>query len=144
MADTGRLVAFYGAGEPMRIEEYPVPEPEPGAIVDGYYTIPSGELVNMTNWNATQGGAAGAIVSTAEDMARVRDEILPMAERLGVGILAMKPLAGGLLACGRAFPARAEPAPGPRPAAGDVLRAVLQHSQVTCVVPGAASPMAER
>lgn len=77
---------------------------------------------------------------TAEDMARVRDEILPMAERLGVGILAMKPLAGGLLARGRAFPARAEPAPGPRPAAGDVLRAVLQHPQVTCVVPGAASP----
>ena len=33
MAVTGRLVAFYGAGEPMRIEEYPVPEPEPGAIV---------------------------------------------------------------------------------------------------------------
>ena len=33
MAETGRLVAFYGAGEPMRIEEYPVPEPEPGAIV---------------------------------------------------------------------------------------------------------------
>src|SRR3954454_8431807 len=33
MAETGRLVAFYGAGEPMRIEEYEVPEPEPGAIV---------------------------------------------------------------------------------------------------------------
>ncbi|MCC6176034.1 MAG: zinc-binding dehydrogenase [Chloroflexi bacterium] len=33
MAGTGRLVAFYGAGEPMRIEEYPVPAPEPGAIV---------------------------------------------------------------------------------------------------------------
>jgi threonine dehydrogenase-like Zn-dependent dehydrogenase len=33
MAHTGRLIAFYGAGEPMRIEEYPVPEPEPGAIV---------------------------------------------------------------------------------------------------------------
>lgn len=77
---------------------------------------------------------------TAEDMARVRDEILPMAGRLGVGILAMKPLAGGLLARGRAFPARADPAPGPRPAAGDVLRAILQQPQVTCVVPGAASP----
>lgn len=33
MGETGRLVAFYGAGEPMRIEEYAVPEPEPGAIV---------------------------------------------------------------------------------------------------------------
>src|SRR4051794_38725194 len=33
MAEMGRLVAFYGAGVPMRIEEYEVPEPEPGAIV---------------------------------------------------------------------------------------------------------------
>ena len=33
MTETGRLVAFYGAGEPMRIEEYAVPQPEPGAIV---------------------------------------------------------------------------------------------------------------
>ena len=44
--------------------------PEPGSIVDGYYAISGDELTNMTNWNATQGGAAGAIVSTAEDMAR--------------------------------------------------------------------------
>ncbi len=44
--------------------------PEPGSIVDGYYAISGDELTNMTNWNATQGGAAGAIVSTAEDMSR--------------------------------------------------------------------------
>jgi D-alanyl-D-alanine carboxypeptidase len=44
--------------------------PAAGSIVDGYYTIPSGELANMTGWNGSQGGAAGAIVSTAEDMAR--------------------------------------------------------------------------
>ena len=30
---TGRVAAFYGPGKPMRINEYPVPEPEPGAIV---------------------------------------------------------------------------------------------------------------
>lgn len=54
----------------MASSSYPEGSPQPGAIVDGYYTIPSGELANMTNWNATQGGAAGAIVSTAEDMAR--------------------------------------------------------------------------
>jgi len=47
--------------------------PQAGAIVDGYYTIPTGELANMTHWNATQGGAAGAIVSTAEDMALFAD-----------------------------------------------------------------------
>ncbi len=38
-------------------------------MVDGYYKV-SGELANVTNWNGTQAGAAGAIVSTAEDMAR--------------------------------------------------------------------------
>ena len=29
----GRAVAFYGVGKPFRIEEYPVPEPEPGAAL---------------------------------------------------------------------------------------------------------------
>ena len=44
--------------------------PDPGSIVDGYYTVPGDERIDMTDWNATQAGAAGAIVSTAEDMAR--------------------------------------------------------------------------
>jgi D-arabinose 1-dehydrogenase-like Zn-dependent alcohol dehydrogenase len=30
---TGRVAAFYGTGKDMVIQEYPVPEPEPGAIV---------------------------------------------------------------------------------------------------------------
>ena len=30
---TGRVAAFYGTGKPMVINEYPVPDPEPGAIV---------------------------------------------------------------------------------------------------------------
>ncbi len=33
MATTGRLAAFYGPREPLRIQEYPVPEPEPGAAL---------------------------------------------------------------------------------------------------------------
>ena len=33
MVRTGRLAAFYGPREPLRIEEYPVPEPEPGAAL---------------------------------------------------------------------------------------------------------------
>lgn len=33
MATMGRVAAFYGSGRPMQIEEYPVPEPEPGAVV---------------------------------------------------------------------------------------------------------------
>lgn len=44
--------------------------PAPSAAVHGYYTVPGQGLTDMTGWNATQGGAAGAIVSTAEDMAR--------------------------------------------------------------------------
>ena len=33
MVDTGRVAAFYGTGRPMELKAYPVPEPEPGAIV---------------------------------------------------------------------------------------------------------------
>ena len=33
MAATGRAAAFYGYGQPFRINEYPVPEPGPGAAV---------------------------------------------------------------------------------------------------------------
>jgi D-alanyl-D-alanine carboxypeptidase len=57
---------------PLGMEDttYLTGSPEPGAIVDGYYKLADGEMANMTAWNGTQGGAAGAIVSTAEDMAR--------------------------------------------------------------------------
>ena len=30
---TGRVAAFFGPGKPMEIREYPVPDPEPGALV---------------------------------------------------------------------------------------------------------------
>ena len=33
VAQSGRVAAFYGPGKPMQINEYPVPEPEPGAAV---------------------------------------------------------------------------------------------------------------
>ena len=33
MKTTGRAAAFYGSGKPMELKEYPVPDPEPGAIV---------------------------------------------------------------------------------------------------------------
>jgi D-alanyl-D-alanine carboxypeptidase len=39
-------------------------------VVNGYYTIPDGRIVDVTAWNLTQGGAAGGIISTAADMAR--------------------------------------------------------------------------
>ena len=48
--------------------------PEDGQLADGYFTAKGGddeaaELVNATDWNVSQGWTAGAIVSTAEDMA---------------------------------------------------------------------------
>jgi amidase len=44
--------------------------PEDGAIVNGYYTLPSGEVLNTTDENGSQMWAAGGIISTAEDMAK--------------------------------------------------------------------------
>ncbi|MCB0086629.1 MAG: serine hydrolase [Caldilineaceae bacterium] len=43
--------------------------PAAGQIVDGYYMQPSGALMNTTQWNGSQGWAAGGIISTAADMA---------------------------------------------------------------------------
>jgi len=40
-------------------------------------------------------------VQPMEDMSRIRDEILPLAQRHDVGVVAMKPLAGGLLVAHR-------------------------------------------
>ena len=33
MGETGRLAVFHGTGKPFEIREYPVPEPEPGALL---------------------------------------------------------------------------------------------------------------
>ncbi|PYM45854.1 MAG: zinc-binding alcohol dehydrogenase [Candidatus Rokuibacteriota bacterium] len=33
MAETARLAVFHGAGKPFEVREYPVPDPEPGAIL---------------------------------------------------------------------------------------------------------------
>lgn len=76
-----------------------------------------------------------------EDLARNRAEIFDLAARHQVALLVMKPLAGGLLTHGRAFPARGALASGARPRAGEVLRSILaEHPAVTCVVPGTSSP----
>jgi predicted aldo/keto reductase-like oxidoreductase len=76
-----------------------------------------------------------------EDLARNRAEIFDLAARHRVALLVMKPLAGGLLADGRAFPARGPFMDVARPKAGEVLRSILaEHPAVTCVVPGTSSP----
>src|SRR2546421_6434909 len=33
MAETGRMAVFHGTGKPFEVREYPVPDPEPGAIL---------------------------------------------------------------------------------------------------------------
>ncbi len=44
--------------------------PQPGEITtQGYYWLDDGERVNTTNWNASQGWAAGAAAMTAADLA---------------------------------------------------------------------------
>ena len=44
--------------------------PVPGQTIHGYYREGLGPLVDVTDWNASQAWAAGAIVSTARDMGR--------------------------------------------------------------------------
>jgi D-alanyl-D-alanine carboxypeptidase len=54
--------------------------PEDGQLAEGYFTAEGGddeaaELVNATDWNVSQGWTAGAIASTAEDMARYTEAL---------------------------------------------------------------------
>jgi predicted aldo/keto reductase-like oxidoreductase len=75
-----------------------------------------------------------------EDIPRTRREIFPLAKRRDVGLMVMKPLAGGLLTSSKAFPPRAYREDLPPPLAGsDVLRYVLMQEGVSCVVPGTCS-----
>jgi hypothetical protein len=68
-------------------------------------------------------------------------EIFPLARERDVGLMIMKPLAGGMLCEGKAFPPRVRVAPElARITAGEALRLILQNPEVTCVVPGTASP----
>jgi glutamate-1-semialdehyde aminotransferase/predicted aldo/keto reductase-like oxidoreductase len=73
-----------------------------------------------------------------EDLSRTRDEIFPLARQRDVGLMIMKPLAGGLLCRGQAFPPRAAIAPQAA-RARDILRRILAIEGVSCVVPGTAS-----
>jgi predicted aldo/keto reductase-like oxidoreductase len=75
-----------------------------------------------------------------EDLFRTKSEILPLAQAKDVGILLMKPLAGGLLCNGKAFPTYAyrDNLP-PNPSPPQVLRFLLDSEPVAAVVPGMAS-----
>ena len=75
-----------------------------------------------------------------EDLPRTRQELIPMAKARDVGIMLMKPLAGGLLCSGKAFPNHPwrDGLPQP-PSAKNVLRYLLMDEAIDCVVPGMAS-----
>ena len=75
-----------------------------------------------------------------EDIPRNKIEVFPLAAYHGVGLMVMKPLAGGLLCESKSFPPRARLSPlGGKLTASSILRDILRHPEVACVVPGTAS-----
>ena len=73
-----------------------------------------------------------------ENILKNKEHIFPLAEQHGVGLLIMKPLAGGLLCKGRAFPPYRQFS-NINLNAPDVLREILTHPGVCGVLPGVAS-----
>jgi predicted aldo/keto reductase-like oxidoreductase len=75
-----------------------------------------------------------------EDLPQTGRDLLPLARARDVGVMLMKPLAGGLLTAGKAFPVHRwrDTMPDP-PAVTDMLRYLLMNEAVTCLVPGMAS-----
>lgn len=75
-----------------------------------------------------------------EEIDRIEKEIFPLALESGVGLLVMKPLAGGMLCRSKAFPPHHRFSREEKElTARDVLRAILAHPAVCAVVPGTAS-----
>jgi predicted aldo/keto reductase-like oxidoreductase len=74
-----------------------------------------------------------------EDVPRMRDEIFPLLRARDIGLMVMKPLAGGLLCPAKAFPRPVEVAAAAQPSAEEVLRYILLDPAVSSVVPGTAS-----
>jgi predicted aldo/keto reductase-like oxidoreductase len=77
---------------------------------------------------------------TFEDLPKTRQEIFPLAAQHRVGLLIMKPLAGGLLCESKAFPSHQRFShEAVKLTATDILRDILCHRGVCAVVPGTAS-----
>lgn len=74
------------------------------------------------------------------DLPRNKTEVFPVARQHDVGLMIMKPLAGGMLCEAKAFPLRASLHPEiKRITASEALRLILRSPEVACVVPGTAS-----
>lgn len=68
-------------------------------------------------------------------------EIIELAAKANIGVMIMKPLAGGLLCSGKAFPEKSAIVPAPELTAAEVLRHLLtSYPKISCVMPGTASP----
>lgn len=74
-----------------------------------------------------------------ERIGALREEIFPMAEKKGIGLIIMKPLAGGLLCQGKAFPPYKWYPKAEGISATELLRYSLNQPGVCAVVPGTAS-----
>jgi len=75
-----------------------------------------------------------------ENLKGNKEIVFPATRKKDVGLMIMKPLAGGLLCPGRAFPQRSGLLPeSNRISAGKVLRYILMNEEISCVVPGTAS-----
>jgi predicted aldo/keto reductase-like oxidoreductase len=75
-----------------------------------------------------------------ESLPRNQQEIFSLCGQHNVGLMIMKPLGGGLLCTSKAFPPRHDwHSRLGGTTAGDILRSILVHPEVACVVPGTAS-----
>lgn len=76
-----------------------------------------------------------------ENIRRTGAELFPLCQDRGVGLMIMLPFGGGLLSRSKAFPPEEDIADVEPPVRGaDVLRSILSHGAVSCVLPGTASP----
>jgi hypothetical protein len=94
----------------------------------------------MVSFNAAEFHLESGQVS-AEDVGRIGREILPHGAQRDIGLLAMKPLGGGLLCSNIASPAlRAMVSTPPPIPASLALRFVLERREIASAVVGMASP----
>jgi len=86
---------------------------------------------------AVESGVFSALMVaySAIDEDHLAADLLPMAHRMGVGLIAMKPLAGGKLADGPVYTANKQFAHG-ESLAQVCLRYVLSNHNITCAIPG--------
>jgi len=75
-----------------------------------------------------------------ECIPRNKNEIFPLCQEHDIGLMIMKPLAGGLLCKSHAFPPHREwETSSKNTRASDVLRSILINPEVSCVLPGTIS-----